>query len=32
MLNIVVEALAGAVAAVGVLAGVEAGLDFSEEE
>ena len=32
MLNIVLAALAGAAAVVGVLAGVKAGLDYSEEE
>lgn len=32
MFQIVLAALAGAAAAVGVLAGVEAGLDYSEEE
>ena len=32
MFQIVLAALAGAAAAVGVLAGVKAGLDYSEEE
>ena len=32
MFQIVLAALAGAAAAVGVLAGVEAGLDYSEKE